>query len=371
MNQPLRVAFVITELEVGGAERCLTEVACGLDRGRFEPTVICLAPRPENPLLVERLSAYEIPIHFLGARSIAEFIRVRAELRRRLESWQPHVVQTFLFHANVLAASVLKRAPVPRLVMGIRVADPSRWRAYLERWAARRAERVVCVSKAVGDFVTLRGGILPKKITVIGNGVDIREFTDATPADLRPLGIPNDRKMLTCIARLHPQKGIDLLIRQLPKALASLPEHDLLLVGEGPQRAELKRLAVELGIASRVHFVGHRHDIPQILARSELLVLLSRWEGMPNVVLEAMASERPVLVRDVEGVAELLGPLAEQQMLSTQAIERFADRLVEILSDDELARLLGQRNRARVASCFETTSMVRQYAHLYEAIASG
>jgi glycosyltransferase involved in cell wall biosynthesis len=369
MNQPLRVAFVITELEVGGAERCLTQVACGLDRGRFEPVVICLAPPPENAFLADRLDAEGIPVHFLGARSIWDLVRVRARLRRRFESWQPHVVQTFLFHANVLAASALKREQTPRLILGIRVADPSRWRATLERWAARRADQVVCVSEAVSDFVTHRVGIPAEKVTVIANGVDIREFANAEPADLRPLGIPDDRRVLVCIARLHRQKGVDLLIRQLPKALASLPNHELLLVGEGPELVDLKRLAAELGIADRVHFAGRRRDIPGILARCDLLVLLSRWEGMPNVVLEAMAAERPVLVSEVEGVAELLGPLAEQQVIPTQCIEEFADRLVAI-SDEEMARRLGQRNRERVASCFEITSMVQRYARLYTTVVS-
>ncbi len=112
--------------------------------------------------------------------------------------------------------------------------------------------------------------------------------------------------------------------------LASLPDCDLLLVGTGPLQGRLESACRAAGIADRVHFAGWRSDVPEILAASELLVLPSVWEGMPNVVLEAMASRRPVVATDVEGVRELLGPLAARQLVRYGDTQDLIDKIVRL-----------------------------------------
>ncbi|MFV1968076.1 MAG: glycosyltransferase [Pirellulaceae bacterium] len=370
LDERIRVAFVITELEVGGAERCLASVATRLDRQRFDPAVFCLAPRPAETELVERLESSDIDVHFLGARSAWQCFSARVQFRKLLASWRPHIVQSFLFHANVLAASVVRRGAGPSLVLGVRVADPARWRAAVERMAARRAQRVVCVSESVAEFAQCRVGVPAEKIVVIPNGIDMSEYGSSAPADLQPLGVGNQRRIIVTIGRLHHQKGLDLLLRRMPVAFESLPNHDLLIVGDGPMLADLKRLTATLGLVGRVHFAGRRKDVPCILARCEILVLLSRWEGMPNVLLEAMAAGRPVIVNEAEGVAEVLGPLARLQMVPISDASDFVDRLVRIVSRPEDASALGRENRDRVASCFDIRSMVERYERLYDQLAA-
>ena len=126
--------------------------------------------------------------------------------------------------------------------------------------------------------------------------------------------------MVTFVGRLEKQKGVNWLIESAPLWLAELPDCHLLLVGDGPMRATLESAAAASGLGERIHFAGWRADVPEILAASDLLVLPSAWEGMPNVVLEAMASRRPVVATDVEGVRELLGPGAD---LQTVPYERY------------------------------------------------
>ena len=151
---------------------------------------------------------------------------------------------------------------------------------------------------------------------VIPNGIDLGRYPASVAADLGPFGISPGHRPIVYVGRIEPQKGLDWLLANARSWLDRIPESELLLVGDGPQRADLERISQQAGITARVHFAGWRPEIPEILAASRLLILPSRWEGMPNVVLQAMASGLPVLATDVEGVRELLGEGADTQTVS-------------------------------------------------------
>jgi glycosyltransferase involved in cell wall biosynthesis len=175
--------------------------------------------------------------------------------------------------------------------------------------------------------------------------------------------------LITFIGRLDEQKGLPWLFELLPTVFTRLPNHDLLVVGSGPQRALLERLAADRGLANRVHFAGFRDEVAAILAASDLLVLPSRWEGMPNVLLEAMASGKPVVATAVEGVVELLSyPLASMQVLEVDDSQGFANKVVAIIQDSVWAAQLGQLNRARAAKEFSFNAMVAAYERLYDSL---
>jgi len=140
------------------------------------------------------------------------------------------------------------------------------------------------------------------------------------------------------------------------------------LVGHGSEEKALRRLADQLGIAPRVHFVGFRDDVPQILAASDALLLSSGWEGMPNSLLEAMAAGLPVVATDVEGVRELLGPLAERQCVGVGEMDSFRDRLDTILADENVRRRLGAENQRRAEAFFSIDVMVREYERTYDRL---
>jgi glycosyltransferase involved in cell wall biosynthesis len=363
----IQIALVITELEVGGAERCLVQLAVGLDRARFEPAVYSLGPRPtpERDALVRRLEAAAIPVEFLGARSPRHFFTARRRLRRLFVERPPDVVQTFLFHANVLGAAAAGAVPSTRVAAGIRVADPSRWRRWVERRACRHVDRIVCVSQSVADYCATRAGLPPSKLAVIPNGIDVDAWPAAGSLDSAAIGLPPGRRLLTYVGRLHPQKAVDQLLAAAPQILQRLPDCDLVLVGQGPLRPRLEQQAASAGLAERVHFLGWHAEPGCVLAASALLVLPSRWEGMPNVVLEAMAAALPVVSTRAEGVLELLGPLAAAQTVDRNDPPALADRIVQVATDRSLAQDLGRRNRQRVAEHFSLRAMIQTYERLY------
>jgi glycosyltransferase involved in cell wall biosynthesis len=140
------------------------------------------------------------------------------------------------------------------------------------------------------------------------------------------------------------------------------------VVGSGPERDHLLHLVEELGMRGRVHFLRFRDDVPEILAASELLVLPSRGEGMPNAVLEAMASGKPVVATRVEGVEELLGPATDDQSVLQSDSEAFTAKVIAILSDPALAARLGTENRLRAQSRFSQESMTIAYERLYREL---
>lgn len=370
MNRPWKIALVITELDVGGAERCLTNIAIGLDRDRFAPAVYCIGPQPVPPrdALWRRLQEAEVPAHFLGFKHKRHIWQAVRALRQRWARQRPDLIQAMLFHANMIAGLAIGPKPPVPYCLGMRVADPSKWRLWLESRMARRADRVVCVSRAVADYSAAHLHLPAERLVTIPNGVDVAALERRKPLDLTRLGLPAGRRAITCVSRLVPQKGLDLLLHLLGELFAACPNHDLLLVGDGPDLSRLLRLVAERQIAGRVHFAGWQAAVPEILLASDLMILPSRWEGMPNVLLEAMACQRPVMCSAAEGVAEVLGPLAEDQTAPVGNAQLLLKKAIAILQNSEFAHQLGLRNRLRVDAEFSLQRMVQRYEDLFQML---
>jgi len=367
---PLRIALVITELEVGGAEKCLVRLATGLDRARFSPVVYSLAPLPPagKDQLVHTLSEARIEVHSLGAHRFWHFFSAMRKLAALFRQQQPQIVQTFLFHANVMGVMAARRTKVPHVLLGIRVADASWWRGALERSLAARASGVVCVSQAVADFCRSRHKFPAGKLVVVPNGIEVESVGRTPPIDLVALGISAGRKLLTFIGRLDQQKDPLMLLGIAEQCLPKLPDHDLVIVGEGPLRQGIERFIAGSSLRDRVHLLGWRPDALAVLAASEMLLLTSKYEGMPNVVLEAMALGKPVMASRVEGVVELLGAAADDQTAECDGNENFTRKLVALAADPARCDRLGRLNQARAREHYSVERMVSAYARLYEGL---
>jgi glycosyltransferase involved in cell wall biosynthesis len=366
-NSPIRLALVTTELRPGGAERCLTNIALGLDREQFSPEVYSLAPEPprEESQLVDALRQADVPVHFLGARSKLQIFGAVRKLRALLEEQRPQVVQSFLFHANVVSAMATKNFDVP-LFAGLRVAQPQTFRQFFDRRYARRFTKFVCVSQSVADHAADIGKLPREKLVVICNGIDLAAREQANSIDWTTLGVQSQRRVLLFVGRLDHQKGANLLIDAASQLLPHWPEYDLVLVGEGSERTKLETQVARRGLASRIHFAGWRPDVASCLAAAELVVLPSRYEGMSNVLLEAMAAGKPVVATIVEGVAEVLGPLTQQQTCAAESAPALANAIDQLLRDPRALSTLGEANRARVAEHFSIAAMLKKYADLYK-----
>jgi len=373
-GQPVRIVFAITSLRIGGAEQALVDLVTHLAPERFRPVVVSLAERPEHrqAALARKLEARRVAVHYLDVRHHLHAPAAVRRLARLLREEPPAILQTFLAHANTLGAVAGRMARVPHIVAGIRVAERrANFHRSWTRWTARWIERHVCVSRSVADFVQQTVGLPASSIEVIPTGVELERFRTLPPAHLVPMGLPTGRRALLYVGRLTRQKRVDWLIRRAPALLAALPDHDLLLVGQGQQQSRLQRLARDLGVGQRVHFAGWQTDVPAVLAAADLLLLTSRWEGLPRVVLEAMASAKPVVATAAEGIDELLRYGTGQQVVGRDDSQAFVAAVVRIARDPERAHSLGLANRRRVEQHFSIDQCVAAYQRLYESLLEG
>ncbi len=366
----MRIALTITELDPGGAEKCLVQLAIYLAGRGHEVEVIALGPTPNNSLgsspdrrlLTDQLTQAGVPWKSGNAGGALSLPRVVRWLRTELLRIQPDIVQSMLFHANVVTALANRKLAMPH-IGGVRVSQPSRLRRWAEAWAAERMHKMVCVSQEVATQCA--GSIPQDKLVVIPNGISAEGFSHSTlqrPAELRQI-LPSERTpYFIFVGRLSEQKGILPLMKNVDRLLDSLPDHHMVLLGDGPLRTQIHDTLNKSANANRVHLLGWRPQAVPWIAQSCALLLPSRYEGMPNVVLEAMSVGRPVVVFAVEGVAELLGEQSEQIVHGDMT--QFIERIHQFANSDKIESL-GVENRTRAEALFRLEDQHAKYEQLY------
>jgi glycosyltransferase involved in cell wall biosynthesis len=359
----MRIDLVITELDTGGAEKCCAELAIFLANRGHRVRVIALGPRPPiaKDSLVRFLESNQIELHFLGGKKWWMLPGVVSKLKRLLTKDRPDIVQSFLWHANTVSAWVVPSLGVP-LFGGIRVAEPRKMRHALDRWATSRSTKTICVSQGVADWCVQTERINAGKLIVIPNGIAVLTQRHPIPPDSH--AVPDQARILLFVGRLNHQKGIDVLVTHAKDLLDRLPEHHLVVIGDGYLRDELDAL-IERSPSARIHCLGLRTDVREWMARSELLLLPTRYEGMPNVILEAMIEGLTVVTTRVEGVAELLGDLVEQQSVAKGDWNALFALAVTLANASQHRMEIGKNNRERVESEFALEKQLMRYELLY------
>jgi len=364
---PVRIAFCITDLDPGGAEKALLQIVSRLDRSEWEPAVYCLGPEAE---LTARFREQGIPTVCYGARGARDW-GVIPWLSQKLKTFQPALLQTFLFHANLAGRFAGRMAGVPVIIAGHRVAErQKRWHLTLERWTRRWCDYHVCVSAGVARHLEREARIPPGQISVIGNGVEV-PLPDPAAVDLRQqLDFPRDAEIVLGIGRLHPQKDFAALIRIFGELSQTRPAARLVIVGEGPLRAELTRQIDALNMQSQVRLIGYRRDIFALLRQSQVLAVTSRWEGMSNAMLEAAAVGLPVVTRPVEGLDELTEIWPSQIVVSSDSDSGFAADLATVLNRRPGAGPPGEIPQVLSKEYVRWDRVVRDYVELYRHLNS-
>ena len=310
-DRPLRIVFVITELDPGGAERALVEIATRLATGGDQVAVICLGPEAE---LCDPLRAAGLDVTCLGWRQASDLRRI-GKLRKAIRLHRPHVVASLLVHANIATAAALLGTKLPH-VMGHRVAERGiPWHVTATRAMTRlRRTTHIAVSSDVADFLVTSRIAKRADVRIVHNGVDIERFRTAAPdASVWSEGTIR----LLAIGRLEPQKNFGELVAAVNQLRETGRKVELCVAGEGSERPQLERSASE-----GVRLLGRVEDPAPLLAAADLFVLSSLWEGLPNVLLEAAAAGCPVMTTAVDGVCDVLPdgyPTAEPNAASLAA----------------------------------------------------
>ncbi|MEK7469342.1 MAG: glycosyltransferase [Planctomycetota bacterium] len=347
MPSLLRILFLITELDPGGAEKQLYHLATGLDRTRFEPRVLCLRG---FGAVGEALIQAGVPAESLGMKRKWD-IGAPFRLKRKLAEWKPDILHSFLFHANMLGRMVARRAGVRRVIGSVRVCETRKHHLLWDRLTQGQMDCETCVCEAVREYTERVAGIDPRKLVVVRNGVELPSLE----------GVDRSRPEALFVGRLEPQKDVRSLLAAWPLVRKRVPEARLRIVGKGPQEAELRGLGVE-----GVEWCGFQADVAPFWRSARVLVLPSKWEGLPNVVLEAMAWGLPVVATAVGGSVELVREKVTGYVVAAGDPLSLADRLSSILEDREMAKSMGEKGREVAGREYTVSGMVRANEELYD-----
>ena len=216
-----------------------------------------------------------------------------------------------------------------------------------------------------------RERIAAAKTVVIYNGVDDLASRPAEPAPSETTRPEPGRPTAVCIASLRPKKGHAHLLEAFRQVVARVPAARLLIVGEGPLRDELRRLAARLGLDGTAVFTGYRPDVADLLRAADLFVLASREEGMPNALLEAMSAGLPSVVTNVGGVPEVVEEGRTGYLVPPADPAAMAQRLATLLEDPQLRSRMGVEARLRFEASFTLQRMVAAYESLYGQVLAG
>ena len=355
----VRVLFVIRQLDYGGAERQLVELAKRLPRDRFDVCVCCLCP--PGPL------ADELEQH--GVRVMSTYKKLGAlstcswALLSIVREFRPAVLHSYLFSANWRSLPVGRLARVPLVVTSVRNVDIHTRRILTlgEKLFAGLNDRVIANAEAVKEYVADQHGIPREKITVVHNGVAEDRVRPQNDVAVRP----TSGGVVGMIASLSPKKRHDTFLRAARIVRESFPDARFVIVGDGPLRNELETRARDLGISDAVTFAGSTDEVADVLASIDVSVLTSAKEGCSNVILESMAAAVPVVVTDAGGNRELVVDGVTGFMVPVDDPKAVADRIGRLLSDPDLRRTMGEKGADRVRERFTVGRMVADTAGFY------
>ncbi|MBN1993495.1 MAG: glycosyltransferase [Anaerolineae bacterium] len=360
---PVKLFHLITELSVGGAQKALFRLLKYLDRDRFAPVVACLY-NGEGTVATE-IRNLDIPVFDLGMTAKWRGDAL-GRLYRLLRREQPDILHTWLFHANLPGRVLGRLAGVPVIICAERtMVMESEWRYRLNRSTIKLVDRVIANSANVREFCLSHIGLPAEKVVVIPNGIELNPAPPPARAAARQsLGLPLESLVVGAVSRFAPVKGLDVLLR----ALVQVPHARLVVVGDGPERANLTQLAGDLGITQQVHWAGYRADVPHLLPAFDLFVQPSWHEGLPNTILEAMAAGLPVVATAVGGTPEVVVDGVTGLIVPPGDPMALAGAIHHLLVDTNLRGQMGRAGQSRVQQHFDIQQNVERTESLYKEL---
>ncbi|WP_337286676.1 glycosyltransferase [Candidatus Methylomirabilis sp.] len=363
-GERIRIGYVIPQLAHGGAERQLYELSRGLDAARFRGFVYCLSERtfPYGDMI--RRAGVELRI--LKPHGHFDITRI-LQLARLLRKDRIDILHAFLFHGNGYAWPARRLAGVSHLVTSARNCQTVGWhRDWVNRLAFRNSDAIICNGEAVRLFIGRQYRAPAEKCAMIYNGVDLERFTPSmeVPPSIRRSG---DRLVIT-VGRLVPQKDIELFLDAAALLAQKQARVRFLIVGDGPCRGVLERYAAGNGLNGQVAFLGERTDVPELLCTADVVWLTSAWEGLSNLLLEAMACARPIVTRDVGACREIVRHGVNGYLVPTRDADAFAQYTLGLLTNPVQASEMGQAGRKIAEENFSISAMIRNTAKLYDSL---
>lgn len=378
MPQRIKVAHVVTSLELGGAQQNTLHTVRTLDRARFDPILIC----GRGAFLDEEARGAGVPVHFVPSlvRSVhpVKDLVALASLVRIFRRERPDVVHTHSSKAGILGRWAAALSGVPAVVQtfhgfGFTPGQTSFGRGFyvaLERMTARVTTGFIAVSRANQEEALARGIGTRDRYRIIRSGVRLGDYRALSRNRAETLGLPLEpgHPLVTTVGPFKPQKNLGDFLEAAALVHRERPEARFLIVGDGAGRRELEAKRRRLGLEGVVFLPGWRRDVPVVLGRTDAFAMTSLWEGLPRALVEAMAAGLPSVVNAVDGCRDVVVDGRTGFLTPPGRPDLTADRLLRLLRDPAAAALLGARARASIGEEFDIDGMVRAQEILYEEL---
>ncbi|MCS6912734.1 MAG: glycosyltransferase [Myxococcales bacterium] len=388
-NAPATVLIIVDGLGLSGKTRAAVSLALGLDPARYR-AVFCCFRREDSPLAAQ-LAQGGVPLHEVPCED-GLHLRTVVRLRRLMQQVRPDVVHCYNpramlygglaaqlcgLHATVGSLSAFA-CQVPDQPYGFlpqplfTTSRRNRWRNQL---VARLMRYLVAVSRTLGERFCRFNGVPLTRLRVIAYGASVEQMAslgaDEIAAARAELGAGPGHVLVGSLGRLVEQKDYPTQLAAFAAARKDVPELRMVLLGDGPLRAELVQQATALGILDGVHLAGHREDVARCLRALDIFLLASKFEPFGVAVLEAMAAGLPIVATRVNEIPEIVPDGRCGLLVPRQDPLAMAAALVRLGRDEELRRRMGEQARREAKERFSLQAMVRAYQDLYDEARAG
>jgi glycosyltransferase involved in cell wall biosynthesis len=367
-----KVLHICNTLSAGGAELHLLTLCRYLKRLGVEISVAYLKEgRGSRPLRPD-FEAAGIPVFYLGGEGV-DFVRPWLQLHRLLKQEKPDILHTHLPRADLLGFLTRLSGFSSPWVCSVHDIHSKSWRG---RWALpffgsvwRRADKVIAISEAVKSWLVQGYGLESEKVQVVYYGIEPERWCSPS-RDLRFEWKLAEKLLVGSVGRLESRKGHDLLIRAMPFIAQRFPQTMLLIAGHDPwgYGRVLESLVTQLGMEKHVRFLGFQDDVPSFLHAIDVFAFASRSEGFGQVVIEAMAAGKPVVVSRIAPLTEIVIDGETGFYAEPENPESFAEKILWLLSHREEAQNMGKRGREVVRKQFSAETMASAVLAIYQEV---
>lgn len=368
----LNILHLISSRGFYGAENVIVELGKALSTSQFHVTIGVFQNIHNQHMEIAEIAKQ-------NSLNVAEFIckgQIDRNCLRQIQTFikknNIHIVHSHGYKSNfyaLLAAWFEKKSTVTTCHLWTGESLKNIFYETLDKMWIKKFSQIVTVSDLLTDEV-LKHGVKKEKVTTIYNGIDIKRFNgDFDSAALREhFGILPHCKVIGTIGRLSQQKGHIFLLEMIPDIIQQFPDIVLLIVGEGDLKDGLIKKAKDLHIYNKVLFTGARDDIPNILNLLDIFVLPSLSEGLPMVMLEAMAAGKPVIATHVGAIQKVLQNQANGILIESRDWNGFSNAILELLNDQGKAARIASNAKSTVAAKYSSTIMAKKYMGVYERL---
>jgi glycosyltransferase involved in cell wall biosynthesis len=366
----LKVLHIISKLPIGGVENQLLLVLKNYDREKFQPFVCSLSEKGEIGQEIEKIGIKVFALNKLKHTFDYSIIKDICDIIKR-ERIQ--IVRTHQYHANFYGRIAAKKSKVPCIVASVHnvyTRDKKLHRRIINRFLARFTDKIIAVSEEVKMDILKYDRISEDKVQVIYNGVDLNAFNESFDKEQikSKLGINPNVPVIGTVGRLTEQKGHIYLLQAILKLKHKFPDIKVLIVGDGPLMDELKSYTSSSGLSNNVIFTGFRRDIPALLSIMDIFVFPSLWEGLPNALIEAMASGKAIIASNLPQIKEVLDSDGLGILVPPKDSDSISQSINFLLKNEKIVKKMGNSAKNMACTRFNIENTVKIYEKMFEKI---